>query len=113
MYAITKEYSTCVHCSENFLSKKSISNNVLYYCIIVFVQADDIISVTHRINDEWIYGMIGSSEGMFPAGFVDNVPDNLPLKKDDKTENVTDTTETIETTDSEQVPKEIEKTFVI
>lgn len=42
----------------------------------------DLIEVTAKVSDEWIYGKKGDKEGMFPESFVDRIPDNLPLKSD-------------------------------
>ena len=40
--------------------------------------------VTHRVNDEWVYGTLGESKGMFPSSFIDSVPDNLPMRVEEE-----------------------------
>ena len=31
-----------------------------------------------RVDADWVVGELRGSKGMFPAGFVDKVPENLP-----------------------------------
>ena len=36
-----------------------------------------------RVNDEWVFGRLKSGqEGMFPATFVDHLPEGLPMKSE-------------------------------
>jgi len=40
------------------------------------------------VNDEWVLGEKGGDQGMFPADFVDSIPDSLPLQPKDVKEDV-------------------------
>lgn len=42
-------------------------------------QAGDKIKVLSKVNDQWLFGKCNGKEGSFPASFIDNIPDNLPL----------------------------------
>uniref|UniRef100_T1JLM8 SH3 domain-containing protein n=1 Tax=Strigamia maritima TaxID=126957 RepID=T1JLM8_STRMM len=42
-------------------------------------KVSDIITLIHRINDEWLYGCLGDREGMFPRTFVQVI---IPLPDD-------------------------------
>ncbi|GLV43285.1 lethal (3) 05822 [Carabus blaptoides fortunei] len=35
------------------------------------LQVDDVVEILRRVNDEWLYGRVGDTEGMFPANFID------------------------------------------
>jgi hypothetical protein len=50
----------------------------------------DKITVLSRISDDWLYGQLNGNQGMFPSGFLDKVPDNLPLKEEESQPEVID-----------------------
>lgn len=54
----------------------------------------DKIKVVSRINAEWVSGELGGAKGIFPAEFVDKVPDDLPEASTSKDTSSTDTSET-------------------
>lgn len=39
---------------------------------------NEMVEILYKINDEWLYGRVGSREGQFPANFVEYIPKNLP-----------------------------------
>ena len=45
----------------------------------IHIQVNDPIKVLARVNDEWLKGECGGQTGLFPANFLDRVPDNLPI----------------------------------
>ena len=46
-------------------------------------QVGDNITVLARVNEEWVCGRLKSGqEGMFPASFVDHLPEELPLQSE-------------------------------
>lgn len=47
----------------------------------LWLQTGDRIKIISRVNADWINGEIGGRKGMFPANFVDFVPDDLPMAK--------------------------------
>jgi hypothetical protein len=47
----------------------------------LYVQTGDKIKVVSRVNAEWVNGEFGGAKGIFPIGFVDGVPDDLPEAK--------------------------------
>ena len=49
------------------------------------LQAGDSIRVVSHVNDEWVRGELGGKEGILPADFVDHLPSNLPMEKEQKT----------------------------
>ena len=52
---------------------------VVVVVVVVLLQEGDKIKVISRVNDNWVRGELGGAQGMFPADFVDSVPDSLPL----------------------------------
>ena len=40
-----------------------------------------IIKVTHRIDQDWLYGECNGKVGQFPGNFVDRIPKDLPVRK--------------------------------
>ncbi|CAH1153479.1 unnamed protein product [Phaedon cochleariae] len=45
-------------------------------------QAEDVVILLKRINNDWYYGRLLDKEGIFPANFIDVI---VPLNQDDKT----------------------------
>uniref|UniRef100_A0A0K8TM41 Putative sorbin and sh3 domain-containing protein n=1 Tax=Tabanus bromius TaxID=304241 RepID=A0A0K8TM41_TABBR len=43
------------------------------------IRENQIVTVLHKINDDWLYGEIDGRRGQFPANFIEYVPKNLPL----------------------------------
>ena len=41
-------------------------------------QIGDKVKVVSRVDADWVVGELRGKKGMFPASFVDKVPDNLP-----------------------------------
>lgn len=37
------------------------------------------MKVSHAVNEEWLYGEIGSRCGQFPVQFIDHVPAGIPV----------------------------------
>jgi len=49
-------------------------------CVFEYIlfQANDVIFLLHRVNNDWLYGQFGHNQGMFPANFIRVV---VPLSK--------------------------------
>ena len=54
-----------------------------WFVCLLFLQAGDKITVMSRINAEWVKGELGGLRGMFPANFVDSVPDSIPQEAEE------------------------------
>jgi SH3 domain. len=41
-------------------------------CVFAYIlfQANDVIFLLRRVNDDWFYGQFGNHQGMFPANFI-------------------------------------------
>ncbi|KAH8407140.1 hypothetical protein KR222_007957 [Zaprionus bogoriensis] len=42
------------------------------------LRENEVVNVLYRINEDWLYGEVGSRRGQFPANFLEYVPENLP-----------------------------------
>ena len=40
----------------------------------------------HAINEEWLFGEVGSHRGQFPIQFIDHVPNSLTVLGSEQTE---------------------------
>ena len=50
-----------------------------FYRAILVPQAGDKICILSKVNEQWLCGQCGGSQGTFPASFVDMVPLDLPF----------------------------------
>ncbi|XP_065357297.1 uncharacterized protein l(3)05822 [Calliphora vicina] len=43
------------------------------------LKENDLITILHRINEDWLYGEVNGRQGQFPANFLEYVPSNIPM----------------------------------
>lgn len=53
-------------------------------------QAGVTITLLNKVNDDWVTGKLNGVTGIFPVSFVDNIPNDLPLKGQDESGSATE-----------------------
>ncbi|KAM7361152.1 SH3 domain-containing lethal (3) 05822 isoform 1-T3 [Cochliomyia hominivorax] len=43
------------------------------------LKENDLVTILHRINEDWLYGEVNGRQGQFPANFLEYVPSNIPM----------------------------------
>lgn len=51
----------------------------IYMYFNSLIQENDIVTILHRINEDWLFGEVNARQGQFPANFLEYVPSNIPM----------------------------------